>query len=65
MHPDDRILDAKAVSAKTNLSRTTLWRLRRIGAFPQPIILSANRVGWPASVVSSWLSDRCLGSAKG
>ena len=46
-----QILRVADLIAQLNLSRTTIWRMRRAGEFPQPIRLSANTVGWPAHVI--------------
>lgn len=45
----------------TNLigvSRTTLWRLVRAGAFPRPHVLSTNRVGFLVADVDAWIASR-------
>lgn len=55
---EDRILAPKAVIAKTSLSRTSLWRLSRQGAFPRSIKLSENRIGWSQNAVNAWLASR-------
>ena len=54
----DRILRPRELAAYVGLSLATLWRLRRAGALPQPIRLSANCVGWRTSVVDGWLAQR-------
>lgn len=44
------VLQMPAVVAATGLSRTTLWRLRRTGEFPNPVRLGGSTfraVGWP------------------
>ena len=56
--PELQILRVADLQALLNLSRTTIWRLRRAGEFPQPIRLSANAVGWPAHVIDEWLAER-------
>ena len=59
-----RYLPAKAVVRATSLSRTTLWRLSRTGAFPAPYPLSPGRVGWSEAEVRQWLLSRgCQSSA--
>lgn len=55
---EDRIVSPKAVTAKTSLSRTTLWRLSRKGDFPAPRKLSENRIGWSLNEVEAWLAAR-------
>ena len=56
--PGRQILRVADLVALLNLSRTTIWRMRRAGEFPQPIRLSANAVGWPARVIDEWLAQR-------
>lgn len=56
--PERQILRVADLQAQLNLSRTTIWRLRRAGEFPQPLRLSANAVGWPAHVIDEWLAAR-------
>jgi len=56
----DRILSPAEVTARTSLSRTTLWRLARdtTSDFPRPIRLSPGRIGWSASSLDRYLADR-------
>src|SRR5439155_10050959 len=54
----DRILRPREVFVRVGLSRTTIWRLVRNGAFPAPRRLSANAVGWRASEVDAWIASR-------
>ena len=56
--PERPILRVADLLDQLNLSRTTIWRLRRAGKFPQPIRLSANAIGWPAHVIDKWLAER-------
>ncbi len=42
----------------TGLSRSTLWRMEREGAFPARRKLSARSVGWLASEVKIWTEQR-------
>ena len=56
--PERQILRVADLQALLNLSRTTIWRLRRAGEFPQLIRLSANAVDWPAHVIDEWLAER-------
>ena len=46
------------VMARTGLSRTTIWRRVRAGTFPAPIELGQNSIGWPESLIRSWLANR-------
>jgi prophage regulatory protein len=57
-----RVIGRKELLRKTSLSRTTLWRLQQTAGFPEPIVLSTNRLGWLESEVDLWLSARPRGS---
>ena len=46
------------VQTVTSLSRTTVWRQIRAGAFPAPIKISPGRVAWRESDVVAWLNAR-------
>ncbi len=55
---ENRMLRPPEVMARTGLSRTTLWRRVRAGAFPAPTELGKNSIGWPESLITSWLEAR-------
>jgi prophage regulatory protein len=50
----DNILRVSEVEERTGLSRITIWRKVRAGAFPPPIQLSENTIGWPEADVAAW-----------
>lgn len=54
----DRLLRWPEVHTQTGLSRTTIWRLVRHGAFPAPRRLSTNAIAWLASEVAAWIASR-------
>ncbi len=54
----ERILRAKEVVELTGLSRTTIWRMERAGAFPNRVSLGVGSVGWRLSEVSEWVNNR-------
>jgi len=54
----ERLLRWPQVKALVGLSRTTVWRLVRAGAFPAPVKLSGNAIAWRASAVSDWIASR-------
>lgn len=56
-----KALRIREVCELTGLSRTTLWRLERDGAFPVRVQLSPNSVGWLAQEVADWLAKRPRG----
>jgi prophage regulatory protein len=53
-----RVLTLKEVVQRTSLPRTTIWRRRRAGDFPEPIQLSPGRIGWLEHEVDAWLAAR-------
>ena len=53
-----RILRLPEVMARTGLSRTTIYRWRLAGRFPQPVRLGTRCVGWIESEVEAWLRER-------
>ena len=42
----------------TGVSRSTIWRLERSGAFPKHRRISANAVAWIEEEVNSWIQAR-------
>lgn len=52
--PIGRYLDWSEVAHDAGLSRTTAWRLRRAGEFPDPYSLSAGRVGYREPEIEAW-----------
>lgn len=48
----------KQLIEKLGLSRSTLWRMRRAGEFPNPVHISKGRVGYPARAVAEFISSR-------
>ena len=53
-----RILRLREVSLLTRLSKATIYRLLRSGAFPRPIRLSERAVGWRTEEIDEWLASR-------
>src|SRR5690348_5241547 len=53
-----RVVRVNEVMARTGLSRTTLWRLERRGAFPDRRLLSPGTVGWIEAEVEDWIRGR-------
>jgi prophage regulatory protein len=52
----DRFLREREVRSMTGLSRTTRWRLERIGQFPRRRQISPGAVGWLESEVLAWMN---------
>ena len=53
-----RIIGPEETMERTDLSRSTLWRMEKKGKFPQRVIVSENRVGWYEEEVSEWIETR-------
>jgi prophage regulatory protein len=53
-----RFIRFTAVRDRTGLSRSTIWRLERRGAFPKHKRLSTNAVGWLEQEVDQWVRSR-------
>lgn len=54
----DRFLAWRQVRDLTGLGRTTAWRLRRAGQFPEPVPISPGRVAWRARDIAAWHESR-------
>lgn len=49
----------------TSLGKTSIYAGVKVGTFPKPIRLGANRVGWLQSDVEAWILARVEESAAG
>lgn len=54
----NRMLRVKELVTITGLSKTTLWRLEKVGDFPARKKLSVGAVGWSLLEVENWISGR-------
>jgi prophage regulatory protein len=53
-----RLLRFPTIRERTGLSRSTIWRLERCGAFPRHRRISANTVAWLEDEVDVWIRER-------
>ena len=53
------------VHALVGLSRTTIWRMERMGQFPRRVLLSLRAVGWQESELKAWLTRRLAARGDG
>ncbi len=53
-----RLLRFGEVRQRTGLSRSTIWRMERRGAFPRRIKVSLNVVAWREDEVSEWITSK-------
>ena len=52
------LLRFPAVRERTGLSRSTIWRLERQGAFPRHHRISANAVAWVEDDIAEWIQAK-------
>ena len=50
-----RLIRFRTVKDRTGLSRSTIWRLERTGAFPKHHRISPNAVAWVEQDVVDWM----------
>ena len=58
-------LTRQQVSARCGISRTTIYRLMRAGAFPEPIRIGPRAVRWREDDLVKWLAQRPYSSGDG
>jgi prophage regulatory protein len=56
-----KFLRFHAVRDRTGLSRSTIWRLERRGAFPKHRRISENAVAWLEQEINEWVLSRTAG----
>ena len=54
----DRFLREPEIKRRSGLSRTTRWRLEKLGKFPKRRPLSPNTKGLPESEYLAWEAER-------
>lgn len=59
------ILRLPAVTARTGLSRSTIYLRISEGRFPKPVSLGGRAVGWIDSEIQGWLEKQIKESRKG
>jgi prophage regulatory protein len=55
-----KLLRFPAVRERTGLSRSTIWRLERQGAFPRHHRISANAVAWVEDDIAKWIRSKVM-----
>ena len=56
---EDRLLNLGEVQRLIPISRSSVWKWSRRGAFPSPVRLpGSRRVAWRASEISKWIAER-------
>ena len=54
----DRLLRLSEVKSRCGLSRSSLYRMMRNGAFPEPLKVGVRAVRWRESEIEDWLATR-------
>lgn len=57
----DRMLRLSAVSERVGLSKPSIYRLIRDGAFPAPIQVGPRAARWPESEIEAYIASRPRG----
>lgn len=53
-----RLISVAEAGRRTSLSRTTMWRLARNGAFPASVRITDGRNAYVEAEISSWVCER-------
>ncbi len=54
----NRLLHRREVEARTGLSRATIYRHMRAGAFPLPVNVGPKAVRWSETEIERWVASR-------
>ncbi len=57
MQQNDSLLRWPQVQIRVGLSRSTAWRLEKLGRFPPLVQISARAVAWRASDIQNFVSN--------
>jgi prophage regulatory protein len=54
------ILRRKQVESRTDLSRSSIYKMMDEGTFPKQVSLGARAVGWIENQIDQWLESRTV-----
>jgi prophage regulatory protein len=54
----DRLIRLRELVKLLSISRANVYRLMKMGKFPQPIKLAERTVAWRLSEIETWVQDR-------
>ena len=54
----DELLTRRDVEKRCRIARTTIYRLMRVGQFPEPIRIGPRAVRWSQREIEAWLASR-------
>ena len=52
------LLDLREVMRRTKLSRSTIYALKAVGLFPQPVRVGTHAVRWISAELDDWIATR-------
>jgi prophage regulatory protein len=58
VHRSSRIKRLKTAIDYVGLSRSTIYRLMKLGQFPTPLRLGPNSIGWDTADLDAWLDAK-------
>ena len=61
----DRLIRLKEVLGLTGLSRSTVYRKKRVGTFPESVQLGERVVAWWEAEVREWMASRPKSGTRG
>ena len=59
------LLTRRQVETRCQLARTTIYRLMRLGQFPEPIRVGVRAVRWREDDIAAWLESRPVSHGDG
>ncbi len=59
---EDRLIRLPEVERLTGLSRSTIYRLRKLGKFPEQVRIGARAVAWWLSEILAYIRSRPRGA---
>ena len=60
----DRLLRRREVEDMTGLSRSSIYRLMKLGLFPRPVKVGRSAVRWNKSAVAAWIESRPVATSE-
>ena len=54
----DRLLRLSEVLTITSLGRSSVYRMMRVGTFPEPLKIGVRAVRWRESEIETWIAAR-------
>ena len=54
--PPCKLVRVHELVERTGLHRTTIWRLRKAGAFPAPVRIADRLIAWREEDIATWIA---------